>query len=141
MAIREHPNPGTIVTVDYGRGFVEPEMVKRRLAIILSPNIKNRPGLCTVVPLSLTEPNPRMPYHAQLDVPFELPEPWGNVPRWIKGDMINAVALHRVNLLRMGRTQDGSRIYQFRTLSSDEMRRVRRCVLHGLGLSGLTKHL
>lgn len=63
-------------------------MQKPRLCVVLSKPIKARVGLCTVVPPSTTPPDPAMPYHLEIDVPFALPEPWGNLPRWLKGDMI-----------------------------------------------------
>lgn len=141
MAVREHPSQGSIVTVDYTGGFREPEMVKLRLAIVLSPKMKSRPGLVTIVPLSLTPPEREMPYHARILIPFVLPRRWGSMERWIKGDMVNAVGLHRVDLLRLGKDTNGKRIYQLETLPPENMSVVRRCVLHGLGLSTLTKHI
>ncbi len=55
--------------------------------------------------------------------------------------MVNAVGYYRVNLLRLGKDNKGNRIYQLETLPEELMLAVRRCVLHGLGLSNLTKHL
>jgi len=141
MGIAEHPPQGSIVTVDYTKGFREPEMVKVRLAVVLSPKITNRPFLCTVVPLSASEPEPKMPYNRLIDIPFLLPKSWGNIPRWICGDMVNAVAFHRIDLLRMGKDYSGKRIYQTQQLPPDLFRHVRACALHGMGLSTLTKHL
>ncbi|MEQ9487534.1 MAG: type II toxin-antitoxin system PemK/MazF family toxin [Alphaproteobacteria bacterium] len=141
MPIRFHPPRGSIVTVDYNNGFKNPEMDKIRLAVVLSPDIKARVKLVTVVPLSLTEPDNILPFHQQIDVPFALPEKWGNRPRWIKGDMVNAVGFHRVDLLRLGKDKNGDRIYQTSVLDDALFTVVKRCVLHGLGLSTLTKHL
>jgi uncharacterized protein YifN (PemK superfamily) len=50
MAVRYHPTCGSIVTVSFEPGFTPPEMVKRRLAVGLSPAMKARVGLCTVMP-------------------------------------------------------------------------------------------
>lgn len=142
MGIREHPPQGSVVTIDYSAGgFVEPEMMKRRLAIVMSPKIAARPRLCTVVPLSLTQPRKVMPYNKRLRIPFELPKKWGDQERWIKGDMVNAVGLHRVDLLRLGKDSSGRRVYQTSALPDDLFRLVRICVLHGLGLSALTRGL
>ena len=52
MAIAFHPGQGVVVICDYNQGFVAPEMVKRRPAVILCPKIGIRGGLCTVVALS-----------------------------------------------------------------------------------------
>ena len=141
MAIQMHPPQGSIVTVDYSKGFKEPEMVKLRLAIVLTPRIQARPQLCTIVPLSLTPPDPIMPYHKQIVIPFDMPRKWGNQERWIKGDMVNAVGFHRIDLLRMGKDLQGKRIYQTSVLPDDMLKVVRQCVLHGMGLSTLTKNL
>jgi mRNA interferase MazF len=112
MGISEHPIQGSIVSVHYGEGFKEPEMVKTRLAVVLTPRISGRPLLCTIVPLSLSNPEPPMPYNARINIPFMLPEKWGNQERWIKGDMVNAVGFHRIDLLRLGKNKVGKRIYQ-----------------------------
>lgn len=141
MAIREHPSRGSIVTVDYSSGFRVPEMVKPRPAVVLSPHIKNRVHLCTVVPLSTTDPPHIMPYHQQIEIPFQMPERWGKGPCWIKGDMVNSVGFHRVDLLRLGKDKTGKRIYQMQQLPDDLFKIVRQCALHGMGFSALTKHL
>lgn len=141
MAISNHPPQGSVVTVNYNRGFIPPEMVKRRLAVVLSPDIRSRVNLVTVVPLSLTPPDKIMPFHKQINIPFELPPKWGQKHRWIKGDMVNAVGFHRVDFLRLGKTDEGKRKYQYSALPDEILKLVRRCVLHGMGLSVLTKHL
>jgi len=141
MTISAHPPRGSIVVVDYSRGFVEPEMVKRRLAVVLSPDIKNRVKLATIVPLSLTPPDVIMPYHKQIDITFKMPQEWGNHTRWIKGDMVNSVGFHRIDFLRIGKDRTGKRIYQFNSLPEAEFTAVKRCALHGMGFSLLTKHL
>lgn len=116
-------------------------MVKPRLAVVLSPVIKTRYRLLTAVALSTTAPDPRMPYHCEVEIPFRLPWPWVQPKCWIKGDMVNTVAFHRVDLLCLGKDMSGKRVYQTEPLPEDLMRQVRRCVLHGMGLSTLTKHL
>jgi mRNA interferase MazF len=50
MSLPYHPKQGTIVICDF-KGFVSPEMVKRRPAVIVSPRLRKREGLCTIVPL------------------------------------------------------------------------------------------
>ena len=130
-----------MVCVDFSRGFVPPEMVKTRLCIVLSKPIQARPHLCTVVPLSTTAPQQAMPYHCEIDIPFDLPPRWTRQTRWLKGDMIYSVSFDRTDLLRLGKDSDGKRRYQKETLSPDTLRQVRRCVLHGLGLSELTRQL
>lgn len=138
MAIDYHPKRGTIVTVDFDKGFREPEMVKKRLCVVISPPFEVRGALCTVVPLSQSIPNPEMPYHCKVTIPFQLPKYWGNAARWIKGDMICAVGFHRIDLLRIGKTREGKRIYQTNTLSAIYLDMISNCVMQGLGLPPLT---
>lgn len=141
MSISGHPTRGSIVTVDYRSGFMEPEMVKRRLAVVISPDIKNRIKLTTVVPLSLTPPEAIMPYHKQIEIPFEMPKKWGGGNRWIKGDMVNSVGFHRIDFLMLGKDKTGKRIYQYQALPDELFKVVKKCALHGMGFSTLTKHL
>ena len=130
-----------MVLARFEPGFKEPEMVKTRLAVVISKDIQSRHGLCTVVPLSLTPPPRPMPYHAQIDPDFVIPKPWGNQPRWVKGDLVFAAGFHRLDLLLLGRSKTGRRIYQTETLSGDELKAVQACVLEGLSLGRLTKGL
>lgn len=141
MPIREHPPKGCIVMCDFSAGFTPPEMVKRRPAVILSPKITGRPGLCTIVALSTTPPTKIMPYHCQIDLNPELPAPWTSKGIWVKGDMINAIGLHRIDLVRLGKDKSGKRNYLLTPLPLETMRAITKCVLHGMGLSILTKSL
>ena len=139
--LRFHPKQGTVVLARFEQGFRAPEMVKTRLAVVMSKQISARPGLCTIVPLSLSKPNRVMPYHCQIDPTFEIPEPWGNKERWVKGDMVLAVGFHRLDLLRIKRDRKGRRIYQNSTISDEDIGKIQSCILEGLSLGRLTKHL
>ena len=140
MAIREHPLVGAILMCDFNAGFREPEMVKRRAVVVLSPKIAARPGLCTVVALSTTPPKPVQAYHCQIDIDPPLPDPMSSRGIWVKGDMIYAVGFHRLDFIRTG-TVRGTRTYRYDPLSADLVKKIRECVLCGLGMSTLTKHL
>ncbi len=135
MAIEYHPKRGTIVRVNFDQGFRVPEMVKKRLCVVLSPPIEARVGLCTVVPLSTTAPEKVMLYHYEFQIPFQLPHGWGNRTRWVKGDMVCAVGWHRIDLLRMGKDNNGKRQYQLNTLSSLHLKAISDCVLYSLGVT------
>lgn len=141
LAISEHPAQGTIIICDFNAGFKEPEMVKRRPAIVISPKISSRYGLCTVVALSTTPPDPVMPYHCEFALPVALPPPFNSNTMWIKGDMVNSVGFHRLDLIRLGKDCTGKRKYLYTPVSNEILKSVRRCVLHGMGLSALTKSL
>ncbi|WP_210210156.1 type II toxin-antitoxin system PemK/MazF family toxin [Rhodopseudomonas palustris] len=58
MTLKFHPEPGTILICDYSTGFKAPEMVKKRPVVTVSPRLKRRDGLVTVVPLSTSRPEP-----------------------------------------------------------------------------------
>ncbi len=141
MPIREHPIPGTILVCNFDGTFKQPEMVKPRCVVVLSPKIAMRSGLCTVVCLSMTPPERVMPYHCQIDIRPRLPEGWKSDGVWVKGDMIYATGFHRLDLIRTGKNREGKRTYRFDTLSADQMKQIKSCVLKGLGMSILTKHL
>lgn len=141
MAIREHPDTGTVLMCDFGPGFKNPEMDKRRPVVVLSPKIKARHHLCTVVSLSTTAPDPVMPYHAQIDLRPRLPQRMQSDGVWVKGDMVNAVRFQRLDFIRRGKDADGKRIYLYEPISNENLRIIRQCVLRAMGMSILTKHL
>lgn len=141
MPIREHPLPGTILVCDFDSSFKVPEMVKPRPVVVLSPKIAGRPGLCTVVALSSTPPNPVMSFHCRLELDPPLPRPWSGPETWVKGDMVLAVGFHRLDFVRLGKDQSGKRIYRYSTLTPQQLATVRKCVLCGIGLAQLARHL
>jgi uncharacterized protein YifN (PemK superfamily) len=141
MAISEHPAPGALLICDFSPGFREPEMVKRRPVVVISPKIRARAGLCTVVALSTTTPYPMMPYHCEITPLPPLPAPWLSGPMWVKGDMVAAVGFHRLDFFRYAKDRTGRRVYRYDPLPPEDFRRVRRCVLAALGLASLTQHL
>jgi uncharacterized protein YifN (PemK superfamily) len=140
MPVSHHPPLGAVVLCDFSKGFVPPEMVKRRPAIVISPKISARAGLCTVVPISTEVPRVILAYHVEL-AGLDLPAPWDKGPNWVKADMVYAVSFSRIDLFRR-RSPDGSRrIYDEKTLPPEDLLNVRKAVLCGLGMMNLTKHL
>jgi mRNA interferase MazF len=140
MAIKEHPRIGTVLMCDFNGGFRAPEMVKRRPVVVLSPKMSARPGLCTVVARSTTPLYPVQAFHCQIDIEPPLPAPLLSKGIWVKGDMLYAVGFHRLDFIRTGIAQ-GVRTYRYDPLSSEIIKKIRGCVLSGLGMSILTKHL
>lgn len=141
MAIKEHPPIGAILICDFQTDFRLPEMVKVRPVIVISPKIFGRPGLCTVVALSTTPPDPKMPFHAEISIVPKLPPPWDAEKVWVKGDMVYAIGFHRLDFIRLGKDVQGKRMYRFATISSDQLKLVRTLVLRSIGLSNLTRNL
>ena len=83
-------------------GFREPEMIKTRPVVVLSPKRRRKGGgmaLYTVVPLSTVEPNRIEPYHHQMDpqsVPASQRAP--DKASWAKCDMVNTVSSERLTV-------------------------------------------
>ena len=124
-----HPGPGAIVICDFSTGFREPEMVKVRPVVVISP--RRRTGqLVTVVPLSSTAPERVEPWHHQLS-PGAYPPARG--PIWAKCDMVVTVALHRLDRVKIKR--DRNRIYQVFQVSAAELADILACVDAALGIS------
>ena len=138
MAINIHPEIGTIVICDF-TSFISPEMTKRRPAIIISPRFRERGELCTVLPLSTSQPPTRMKYHHKLLISPPLPPPYDAEFHWVKADMIYTVSFARLYLPFSKKDGQGKRIYDVRVLDKEELTKVQQCLLHGLGLSTLTE--
>ena len=134
MAICYHPKRGTILICDF-HGFKTPEMIKRRPVVVISPQMKNRPGLCTVIPLSKTAPVPKMPYHYRFYLNPVLPSPYDSPYQWVKGDMIYSLSFARLNLPSNGRDANGKRNYIVRVIDSCVMNEIENCVKMGLGIA------
>ncbi|WP_038183092.1 type II toxin-antitoxin system PemK/MazF family toxin [Xenorhabdus bovienii] len=143
MQITIHPKLGQLLLCDFSQGFKEPEMVKSsRPVIVLSGSIPGRNNLVTVVACSTVEPETTRNYHYKL--------PTQSTPRsqhfmgrdtWVKGDMVYTVGLHRLSLIFLRKDENGKRIYHTQKLGHEQMNEIRRCVLHGIGMSFLCQHI
>lgn len=135
MSIRYAVSPGTLLLCDYARGgFVPPEMVKRRPAIVVSPRLPHRDGLCAVVPLSTTAPTHDVPYIVEMTLEPALPSPFDSPVMWAKCDMVATVSFERLDLFRSGRDQQGKRKYLTRKLDAETLERIMNGVRAGLGI-------
>jgi mRNA interferase MazF len=109
--LKFHPEPGTILICDYSTGFRLPEMVKKRPVVTISPRLKRRDGLITVVPLSTSPPVPVFDHHCKISLKQALPEPFDSAEMWVKADMLATVGFGRLDLVRTGRDPFGKRKY------------------------------
>jgi uncharacterized protein YifN (PemK superfamily) len=135
MAIKYPVGPGTILRCDYSRGgFQPPEMVKARPVVVISPRLPHREGLCTVVPLSGSEPDYLVSYVVRLELDPPLPQPFGNSIVWAKCDMLATVGFGRLDLFHTDRDQYGRRRYLHPKLPDHDFERVRHGVLAALGM-------
>lgn len=127
------PYAGQILICDFQTGFMPPEMVKVRPVVVVSPQPRVANKMCMVVPLSSTAPNPAQPYH------YRLPDgiyPVPGVELWAKCDM-----LYTVGCRRLDRVKVGFRHYAAPIIPAADLLAIRRCILHAIGLHGLTEHL
>ncbi len=139
MSLPYHPEIGTIVICDFNG--VPPEMTKRRPAVIISPRLRNRDNLCTVVPLSTTSPRKIMPYHYKLYTSPPLPTPYEALFHWVKADMLATVSLKRLRLPFRKKQNDMKREYDVRVVEQSDLIKIHQCILHAIGLSKLTNFL
>mgnify|MGYP001389523122 CR=1 FL=1 len=135
MAIRFPPMPGDVLVFDFATGFQPPEMVKRRPVLVLSPRLRHRDGLCTVVPLSTTPPARPVPYQCRLTLATSPPRPFSRTDLWAKADMLATVGFGRLDLFRTGRDAMGRRQYLRIHVPDVDLDRVQICVAHALGLA------
>lgn len=130
MALQFHPRAGQVLVCDFD-GFREPEMVKPRPVIVVSPKLPNRSDIVAVVPISLTEPHRLMPFHFRLSKNYH-PDEADDLPCWAKADMVMNLGLWRMSGFKVGR-----RKWDFPQLVGDDLAGVRKAVLLGLGLDRL----
>ena len=140
MGLKYHPERGTILISDFD-GFKEPEMLKRRPVVVVSPRYRNRDDLCTIVPLSTTPPRPVCPYHCRITIDPPLPPPYDAAEVWVKADMLCAVSFSRLSVPFDGKDLSGERRHVVCVLSAENMKCVSMCILSGLGFGSLTPHL
>jgi len=141
MALTYHPSFGAVLLCDYETGFKKPEMVKRLPVVVITPRLRKRTDLCTVVPLSLTLPESIESYHYELELPVTLPEPWNSQKSWVKADMFSTVCYDRLSPIRLGRNRQGNRIYYNSLVPAKDMKAIQAAVLSALNLNHLTAHL
>ncbi len=138
MAIKYPVAPGTILLCDYALGgFKEPEMVKRRPAIVVSPRLPHRDHLCTVVPISSSPGVKELDYIVRLELLPSLPKPFDYGVTWAKCDMLATVSFDRLELFRTERDHTGKRRYLQPKLSDLDILRVRIGILFALGIKAL----
>ncbi len=127
MALPQHfyPKRGHVLLCDFSRGFVEPEMIKRRPVVVVSPSDTHSRRLCTVIPLSTTEPSPVKPWHYALKSnpnPLET----SDVQVWAKCDMLYTVSFDRLDKFHR-KTRTG-REYMSPHMNIDEFQQIIQCI-------------
>lgn len=133
MGIDYHPELGEALWCDYSG--IEPEMIKRRLAVVVVPKACQRYRLTTVIPLSTTAPEVLKPWHVKLE---RDPYPLGDAGEvWAKCDMLNVVSFDRLSGYH--RRWNGRRKYEKMKVQPHELQQIRACILHGIGLHDMDR--
>jgi uncharacterized protein YifN (PemK superfamily) len=127
MALLFYPRAGQVYVCDF-TGFQEPEMVKPRPVIVISPRLPFRSDIVAIVPISLTEPRHSLPFCYKLSKNYH-PDERDDLPCWAKADMVMNVSIARLSAFKVGR-----RRYAYPTLTQEDLAAVRHAVLCGLGL-------
>ncbi len=134
MAITYHPRPGEIFICSYPKDMIVPEMIKTRPVVVVSPKLKHRNKLVTIVPLSTTTPKSIESYHYQLSLNQPLPFPWDTNPCWVICDHPMTVSFDRLDLIRLGKDQYGKRKYLQYVMEEYHLNNIRLCIKLALSL-------
>jgi mRNA interferase MazF len=132
MSITFHPNPGTILICDF-EGFKAPEIIKRRPCVVVSPRSRRRTGLCTIVPLSTTDPEHVESHHCKITITKKMPDQYPKQECWAKCDIIHTVSFERLNKPHQ-KDELGKRTYLDREISPEDLLKIRRCICAGIGI-------
>lgn len=112
---------GQVLICDFERGFVPPEMVKKRPVVVISKNSTHSRGLCTIVPLSTTKPTPIELWHVALSS-NPLPHLGNSIQVWAKCDMVYTVSHQRLN--RPHHKKAGKRDYLEAKVSATDLQAI-----------------
>ena len=126
MPLTFHPHPGHILVCDF-RGFIAPEIVKKRPIMVISSRLPYRAGLATVVPISLTPPKFDVEYVVKLSKNYH-PSEDDDLDCWAKCDLLANVTLERLDRFKTGRRQ-----YLAPKASVEDLQSVRQGVRKALG--------
>jgi uncharacterized protein YifN (PemK superfamily) len=126
-----YPKPGQVLICDFERGFIPPEMVKRRPVVVISRAETHGRRLCTVVPFSTTAPEPTAPWHV-LIANNPLPDTLAYTAIWAKCDMLYTVSFDRLD--KPHRKTRSGREYLSVRLAPDDLAEVLAGVRAYLGM-------
>lgn len=130
MSLTFYPRAGQVLMCNFS-GFKVPEMIKIRPVVVISPRLPRRNEILSVVPISLTEPKPLMPYHVRLSKNYH-PEEDDDLPCWAICDLVMNLGRYRMDGFKVGR-----RKYEYPQMTGEDLLLVRQAVAKGLNLDRL----
>ncbi len=125
MTINFHPNPGTILKCDFF-GFEAPEMIKTRPIIVVSPRARHGANICTIVPLSTTEPKIVQKWHYKLSLTEPISPNWPELTVWVKCNMIYTLNNERFD--RFHKKIGDKRNYYVKKIPDKDLSNIRCCI-------------
>jgi uncharacterized protein YifN (PemK superfamily) len=138
--MQERPDRGRILIVNFELGGVPelPEMDgTQRPCVVVQNNLLDRPGLVTVVPISMTRPpTVGKQHHLLHHLSFrDWPLGWDGqgAERWAKCDYVATLGLKRCSDPYRKLPRDGRRYIKVKITKSD-LDAIERCVLWALGI-------
>lgn len=136
MPLSYHPVAGEILICHFGDNVLLPEMRKSRPVIVVSPRLRNRGRLATVVPLSTTAPKSVECYHCIIELEKPLPAPFDATSMWAKCDMAAAVSLDRLDRFKEPRSRyGGPRSWRTGQVDEEQLAEIRSAIAAGLGIA------
>ncbi len=139
MALRFQPQFGQVLICDFPKEFAPPEMIKRRPVVCISPKLRNRFGIATVVPLSTTAPAHKSDFNVEVALEHPISPAYPELTCWAKCDMLYTFSWSRLNAPKTGWCE-GTRQYNFLILPPGTMCEIMTGVLAGMGISGAVRH-
>ena len=133
MTLNYRPDAGEVLICDFS-GLREPEMIKHRPVVVVSPRRRRGPAVVTIVPFSTTAPIPVENYHVAIDSRF-LPGKLQGVEIWAKCDMVYALSIRRLDRILIGKRPDGSRTYLGGRVTTADLQSIRNGIAIALGIS------
>jgi uncharacterized protein YifN (PemK superfamily) len=139
--MQERPDRGRILIVNFELGGVPalPEMDgTQRPCVVVQNNVLDRPGLVTVVPISMTPPlpGPGKQHHLLSHLSFrDWPLDWDGqgAERWAKCDYVATLGLKRCSDPYRRLQADRRRYIKVKITKSD-LEAIERCVFFALGI-------
>ena len=111
-------------------------MVQRRLCVVISPKLKRRDNLVTVVPLSESTPTSVEDWHHSIAIQSKA---WGDGPRWVKCDMIATVSYDRLSRPYYRHSVTKTRLFEKLCVAQEDLKIIREKISAALGLPVIEK--
>lgn len=139
MALRFQPQFGQVLICDFPKEFAPPEMIKRRPVVCVSPKVRNRFGIATVIPLSTTAPARKSAFNVEVTLSQPISPAYPDLTCWAKCDMVYTLSWSRLNPPKVGAC-NGSHQYNFIVLPPGTMCEILTGVLVGMGVTGSVRY-